>query len=141
MSSKDPAYNESSTHSELKSFSIELSKDLAQRLNKHIQLLKKLDSEIKFKQAWVEKAIEEKLQREKEDSHQNLEDEYLHFKINYKIHEAVKNQVNLIKKFRNSYSQKKWFLEALYEKLDRDEQQTRQLMQNMLIALSKAEKN
>jgi hypothetical protein len=134
----DHSFDEILTFGNKKSYSIELGKNLADRINKHIQLLKYLNHKIKSKQVWAEKAIQEKLEREKDlPPDEGIEDEYFHFKISDQVQKEVKQRVKLIKQFKNSYSQKKWFLEAFYEKLDQDEQVAQQLMKDMLDVASK----
>ncbi len=52
-------------------------------------------------------------------------------RINKLLNEKMQQRVNLLKLNRNYYSKKRWLLEALYEKLDRDEENTKKLLKEL----------
>ncbi|WP_068470608.1 hypothetical protein [Candidatus Protochlamydia phocaeensis] len=123
----------------LKSFSIRIAEHLYERFSKHIQLLKYVRKTSKNKAKWIEESFIEKLERERELSFDTIPDEkILHFKIDEQLYQEIEDRVNIIKKFRN-YSKKQWMVEAIYEKLEREEQEAKRLMQNMLQEASKRE--
>ncbi|WP_068470649.1 hypothetical protein [Candidatus Protochlamydia phocaeensis] len=120
---------------QLKSYSIRIGENLFKRISKHIKLLKTIGSPISSKQSWMEQAISEKLEREKNSlSNEMLSDTYLHFKIDLETHAEIEKRVEVIKKFRSSFSKKQWFLEAIFDKLDKDEEQAKHLLQDMVKA-------
>ncbi len=127
---------------QLKSYSLRIGQNLYKRISKHIQLLKNLNNSVQTKQDWVEKAIEEKLERENtpQSNEDMLADKYLHFKINSHLNEEIEKKVRIIRQFRTSFSKKQWILEAIYEKLDREESKSKDNLKSMLkIASEKTE--
>lgn len=103
----------------LKNFTIRISENLHKRFNQHINCLKHVNR-IKTKQNWIEDALREKLERDEKISYEILNEKLLRFKVNENLFLEIDNKVKIIKKFRN-YSKKQWILEAIYEKLDREE--------------------
>ena len=92
---------------QIKNYSIRIGERLYRRINKHIQLFKHLNSN-QNKQNWIEKAILEKL--EKEEGQNVTEyvppEKHLNFKISSQIDAKIENKVEMIKKFRSSFSKK-----------------------------------
>jgi hypothetical protein len=129
----------------IKNYSIRIGERLYKRIYKHIQLLKHLNK-IQNKQSWLEGAIQDKLEREKElDIVDCISPEkHLSFKISSQIDAKIEKKVEIIKKFRSSFSKKQWVLEAIYEKLDNEEigteQKAKDLMKNMLNTKPKVDK-
>lgn len=124
----------------LKSFSIRIGEHLHKRIAKHIQLLKHVKTRFHTKQKWIAEAFKEKIKNEpKLTSEDILREKFLHFKIDKQIYGEIEERVGIIKKFRN-FSKKQWMLEAIYEQLEREEQETKNLLQNMIDSSSKIKK-
>jgi hypothetical protein len=130
----------------IKNYSIRIEERLYKRINKHIQLLKHLNSSQSQKN-WIEKAILEKFEREEERNITECipPEKHLSFKTNSQIHATIEKKVEVIRKFRSSFSKKQWILEAIQEKLDREEEkiekQTKELLENMINSSSTFMKN
>ena len=109
----------------LRNYSLRIGERLYKRLTKHIQFLKHLDS-IKNKQAWLEKAILEKLKEEEElDAIEHFSPErHLSFRIAAQIDDRIERRVEIMKKIRSSFSKKQWILEAIHARLDNEEVET-----------------
>ncbi|CUI16785.1 hypothetical protein PNK_1168 [Candidatus Protochlamydia naegleriophila] len=56
----------------------------------------------------------------------------LTFKLEYSLIKVIEGQVEITKKFRYSYSKKKGFEEAFYEKLERDEHKAKTLLEKLV---------
>jgi predicted DNA-binding protein (MmcQ/YjbR family) len=122
-----------------KSFSIRIAEHLHKRFSKHIEVLKYVKKSPKNKTSWIEEAFLEKLAAERELNMHHIPDEkYLHFKISEAIFDEIEERVNIIKKFRY-FSKKQWMIEALYEKLEKEEQEAKILIQSMLNTTSKVD--
>jgi hypothetical protein len=63
------------------------------------------------------------------------------FVISHEIDNKISKMVEIIRRYRNSYSKKQWILQAIYEKLDIEEDETekqaRNLLENILASASK----
>jgi len=99
-------------------YSCNVDANLYDKLEKHLFALRGLEGKT-TKQSWITQAIQEKLKNEKFTSDIPKE-KRLGFSIEKETHKEIEKRVELLKKFRTSYSKKQWFVEAFYEKLDRD---------------------
>lgn len=108
----------------VKRFTIRIGENLHKRFSKHIWSLKNLNKQSANKQNWIAQAFKEKLAQQDESTHDILSEKMLHFRISIELFEEMSKRVETIRKFRN-FTKKEWMLEAIYEKLDRDEQQVR----------------
>ena len=114
----------------VKGYSVKIDEYLYKRLNKHIRILKHAENKALSTQKWVTDAIIEKLA--KTDTEELPQDRHLVLKINDPINEKIDSNVEHQKKFRQSYSKKRWFLEAINEKLDREEPKTKKYLEEIL---------
>ena len=103
-------------------YTVNISPHIHDRLERHILILKKLIDRSTTKQRWLIACIKEKLRNEadkKEVPKANT--------INVKIYEELDKQliqrIEFIRKFRSSYSKKQWIVDAILEKLERDEKE------------------
>ncbi len=121
---------ETHDNSKLLGYSISLGETLHKRIEKHILLLKHHKDPNYTKQIWILDAFQEKLERDgsKEDPAM-AKARLLHFKINSIVHEKIQKTVDVMKKSRRSYSKKQWFVEAISEKLEREEKKMRELLE------------
>lgn len=125
---------------QLRSFSIKLGENLYLRFSKHFQLLKYVKKNSQTKKGWIEEAFMEKLEAERELTPDSIKKEkYLHFQINPQLYDKIEQRVSVIKRFRN-FSKKQWMVEAIYAKLEKEEQEAKNLMQNMLDASNQSQK-
>lgn len=104
---------------------------LNKSLERHIQRLKYIDSPICTKKKWVEQAIKEELESDLEFD-ESFQDRQLILHLPPECLESLKNRIKTIRKFRRSYSNKKLIEEAIYKKLEREEQKTRELLEEKL---------
>lgn len=110
--------------------SIRISDHLHNRLTKHIQILKYATDQNCSKQTWAQEAFEEKWEQEQAQFFEGPStDKHLHVKISQDLNSKIERCVNRMREVRISFSKKQWFLEALYEKLDRDEQKAKKLLE------------
>jgi len=103
-------------------YTVNISPNIHERLEKHIFLLKKLIDTSLTKQRWLLHAIKEKLDNDAMDN-SPPKPTTLHVKIDAEIDKKLLKRVEFIKKFRYSYSKKQWIVDAVLEKLDRDEKE------------------
>ncbi len=123
----------SSELSKLGNYALRVGEDLYTRINKYIHVVKYLEDKKLTKQNWIREAIREKLEKDQEVSPDSISRErFLNFKLEYSLIKAVERQVEITKKFRYSFSKKKWFEEAFYEKLERDEHKAKTLLEKLV---------
>ena len=117
-----------------KRFTIRIGESLYKRISKHILLLKRLKSNIRTKQDWVEKAVRDKLERENNsDATEEVPtDKFIHFKIDKQLNLAIDKRVNFIRQFKVSYSRKQWIVEAIFDQLDQEEHSSKEIFNLML---------
>ena len=118
-----------------KSFSIRINENLHKRFNQHIKCLKNINKGQTTKQNWVEQAFREKLSLQDDSSSGILNDKLIHFKVDEKLFKEMEKKVQMIKKFRG-FSKKKWMIDALYEKLEREEAQAKKELEKKIHYLS-----
>ena len=109
--------------------SITVGEHLHKRFEKHLHLLKHLEDQSYTKQQWLVSAFLEKIERENETDISPLaKSRHLRFKLKKQLQEKIEEKINIIKSFRKSYSKKQWFIEAIYEKLEREEEKAKKLL-------------
>lgn len=100
------------------------------RLTNHIRTLKYLGRLDRSKHDWMVDAVREKLKREREHAHSFKSipvEKSIHISLDEELKSELENRIALIKKFTaQTYSTKKWVLEALQEKIEREEALTRE---------------
>lgn len=109
-------------------YSVVISESLCERLNQLVMILKNFDDKKISKQKWIELAIEEKIDRDKSLGDVIPIEKQLCIKIKKNTFLDLSRRVVKISKFRPSFSKKKYILEAVYEKLQRDEPKARELL-------------
>ncbi|MCH9625883.1 MAG: hypothetical protein S4CHLAM123_10680 [Chlamydiales bacterium] len=113
-------------------YTVKIGEHLYKRLGKHIQILKHLEHRGKNKQGWVLEAIKEKLETEEANPSEIIPQErYLAITMNDLLGKRVEKIVSLQKQLRDSYSKKQWFLEALDEKLEKEDSKTREFREEI----------
>jgi hypothetical protein len=95
-----------------------VSPHIYQKLEKHLFLLKTVDTK-RTRKTWILEAIQEKLANE------TINDDIpkqkrVSVEIDESTHQQLDQRVNLMKKFHTTYSKKQWILDAILEKLDKD---------------------
>lgn len=118
-----------------KSFSIRINENLHKRFNQHIKCLKNINKGQTTKQNWVEQAFREKLSLQDDSSSGILNDKLIHFKVDEKLFNEMEKKVQMIKKFRN-FSKTPWMINAIYEKLEREEAQAKTELERQILSLS-----
>lgn len=117
------------TEHKIKNFSFRIGEYLHKQLNKHILLLKKLDNQNHSKQRWLEEAVKEKLEFEERFGDKLVQkDNFLSLKISEPLYDRIEKRIEFAKRFRVSYSLKKWLLEAVSEKLEREDEKAKELL-------------
>ena len=120
---------EMETDEKLRCYSLRIGEHLHIRIDNHIHLLKKLESRSHSKQKWLEDAVREKLDEEENLSPENLpRDRYLAIKFNKFLSDRMDKQIQILKKFRVSYSTRLWVIEAICRKLEMDEEKVKRLL-------------
>lgn len=102
------------------SYTITISPHIHERLERHILILKKLVDRGMTKQRWVTSAIREKLEKDSSDE-QLPKATTLSVKIEADLEKSIFQRIEYVKQFRFSYSKKQWLVDAIIDKLDREE--------------------
>lgn len=111
-------------------YNVRIGNHLYQRISRHLLLLKHLKN-TESKQKWVEEAIKEKLASE-ENSEEDYKDRFLHLQLEIKIWKAIQKKIDSLKSTRRSISKKVFIEEAIFQKLDREEQKSKELLKKLL---------
>lgn len=107
---------------EMNAYSFTVSQHIHERLDRHVFLLKKLIQRGASKQKWVVDAIKEKLTNdETKTSIPKANTIYVKIDDNLKI--QMEKRIEFMKNFCSSYSKKRWLVDAVVEKLERDEKE------------------
>jgi hypothetical protein len=126
MDSNTPSKNEDQTkEAPLKVYTARISDHVHDRLERHVQILKKLIDRSATKQRWLFDSIEEKLARDIENPTVPKEST-INVKIDKEQDKQIHERIEFMKKFKCSYSKKQWIVEAILEKLERDEKEVDQ---------------
>lgn len=111
-------------------YTVTISPHIHERLERHILILKKLIDRSATKQRWLIDSIREKLA--KDASNQQVpKANTLNVKIDDELDKQVLKRIEFIKKFRFSYSKKQWLVDAVLEKLERDEKEVERKLSDM----------
>ena len=113
-----------------KSYAIRIDDHLHRKLEKHLKILKFIEHQKQSKQNWIVEAVKDKLKRDL-DLKEIPKDKRLVFKIDNTLSKQVSKQVDILKKFKNSYSKKQWFVEAINEKLEKEESKTKEFLEEI----------
>jgi hypothetical protein len=110
-------------------YTLRINAELDERISNHIQNLKKLEDGY-YKKKWIQEAIREKLESI------NLEgvkaDQSLGFSVSRYLIDEVSKTIADLKKMGVKKSKTDFFLEAIHEKLERDETRIKCIFQNMI---------
>ena len=114
-------------------YGIKVKAELDERISNHVRALKYLEGKGYSKQRWIQEAIKEKLQACKKIDFENAKsDRTLNFSISRYTHDEIVKIVKILKKLKIKTSKTEFFLEAIIEKLEREEKNVKILFQNML---------
>jgi hypothetical protein len=108
-------------------YNVMISPHIHERIERHVLVLKRLVDRSTTKQRWVAHAIKEKLAKDA-DNQMIPKETRLNVKIDEELDRQVLQRIEFIKKFRSSYSKKQWIMDAIFEKLERDEAETKKKM-------------
>ena len=118
----------------IKTIAMRIGENLYNRLNKIVRLIKHLDNHGQTKQNWMAEAVKEKLERELEQDVIDIcRERFIQVKLDQTLNERVNEHVDGLKNNRISFSKKHWLVEALYDKLDRDEEKLRRTLKERQI--------
>jgi hypothetical protein len=115
----------------VKNYTVKIDDYLHKRLDKHLRIIKHIEQKGLSKQKWVMDAIHEKLEKDKQPEADLPKDHYLVLKFNEPVSEQIESKVNYQRQFRDSYSKKQWLVAAIYEKLEREEQKAKELLEEL----------
>jgi hypothetical protein len=116
-------------------YTVNISPILHHKLDQHIFLLKKLFKTGKTKRDWLTEAIEEKLARE-EPKRVVDKEKRVGLRLDLMTNKKLEERVEMIRRFRYSYSKKQWIVDAIYEKLDSEEEPAKKRFNEYRMALS-----
>lgn len=113
-------------------FTIRTSRQFINRINKHLKLLKRL--EIKYsQQKWIEESINEKLENIRSlDLTEDLADKFLSFKLDKGLSLKIQSILKDFRKIGIRLNKKEFFMQAISEKLEREEKEVNQKAQELL---------
>ncbi len=113
-------------------YCIRVNENIYQKIDRAVRVLKQVDTQGQTKQKWLVESIREKLEIETKLSPDDLpKEKQLNIKLACHLRKKVNKRVELIKKFRTSYSIKQWIMDAIFEKLDRDNDLTKKIIEEI----------
>lgn len=113
----------------LRNYTIKIGENLYKRIDKLMHLLKYTNSACNNRQKWLIDAFIKKLETEELLGLEGIpKEKYLRFLINEELKEKIDRRVELLNQYKSSFSKKQWFLEAIFEQLDNDEQKMQKLL-------------
>lgn len=116
-------------------YAVTIGENLHQRIDNHLYLMKNLGKKNFTKQQWLLNALQEKLAQD-ETLVSVPKERHIQIKVDHTTRKQLESRVDFIRNFRRSYSKKQLILEAIYEKLDREEE----ISKNLLLNLKTSEK-
>lgn len=120
---------------QLVNYSFQVNDDLYNRFNKHLHLLKRLENSSITKQRWITEAINEKLASEKSNPESIAKNRHISFRVEKQLSKSIEASIEKTRKFRRSFSKNKWFVEAIYKKLENEELKAKDLLKQMAKSL------
>lgn len=127
--------NESLVPPKKASYTFTVGKHLHKKMENHIRAVKFLDSNYS-KQHWIADAIQEKLESERIQGPEEFTREHVvNMKIDKRLDQLVEKQVGIYRKFRKSYSKKLWLVEAISEKLDKEEAAIKKQVETLITSV------
>lgn len=111
-------------------YSFKIGDHLHNKIENHIRIIKKLADRSCTRQRWITEAIKEKLDRETQNEISSIpKDKYFQIKVPPHINEKIEKKIDEMKSFRRSYSKKQLLVEAISEKLEREEKKAKDLLE------------
>lgn len=110
-------------------YTIQIGEHLAEKIDRHLRLLKFCGKKDVRKQAWIKEAILTKLSKEEHlPPYTFPKQKNLNLDVDPVLRERLERVVNSIRKVRRTYSKKQWLLEALAEKLEQEEEEAKSIV-------------
>lgn len=112
-------------------YTFSINKTLHEKLEKLVHLCRATINSDQTKQAWVREAIKEKLSLE--NINEDIPKERrISLKIEEDLLKQIEERVEILKNYLTSYSKRLWIIDAIYEKMDRDEKELIQRLKRKL---------
>ena len=113
-----------------KNIMIKVTEKIYNRVDSHVRILKHLAKYEHSKNSWIVEAVREKLEREKKLKNSNIpKDKNLNLTVDVSLDNELQRQIDIIKTFKpQGFSKKQFVLEAIFEKLEAEEPQARELI-------------
>jgi predicted transcriptional regulator len=119
---------------------VEIGDALHKKIDKIVRVLNRLDNKSHSKKSWVLEAIQEKLSAEHHQPDEIIGSKHLTLSFEDDVKAKLDEIVAFQKKFRKTYSRKKWILEAIYEKIEREEETTENLLNDLKTSIQNVQK-
>lgn len=116
-------------------YAIKIKAELDKRISEHIYAIKQMQGKSYSKKKWVEEAIQEKLKEwENIDFETIKSDCTLNFIISQATDAKIIRIVEILKKLKIKSNKTDFILEAINEKLEKEEERVKKLFQDMVKA-------
>jgi hypothetical protein len=113
-------------------YTIQIGEHLAEKIDRHLRLLKFCGRKDIKKQAWIKEAILSKLGKEEHlPPYTFPKQKNLNLDIDSELRGRLERVVKSIRKVRRTYSKKQWILEALAERLEQEEEEAKSLARDL----------
>lgn len=113
-------------------YTVKIDEQLHKRLEKHIHVLKHIEHSGQSKQKWITDAVVQKLAKEESEKISELpKQRYLVLRLNKPINNKIESKVEYQKQFKANFNKKQWILEAIYERLEKEEPKTKKFLEEI----------
>ena len=102
------------------SYSILFPNDLHNKIDKHLREIQTREYHTVTKQKWIIDALQERLEKEKNNPEELPKGKFVSIRIDERLLEEIAKETEKLKVGQAGYSKKKWILDAVCAKLDRE---------------------
>lgn len=118
---------------------LKIKANLDKRITQHVRSLKHIEGKSYSKNRWIQEAIKEKLKTFDSENLEKIESDCnLKVIISGHMHDEIMKIVHILKTLNVRSSKTDFVLEAIEEKLNLEEKNTKEILHNMLKNTSKA---
>jgi hypothetical protein len=103
----------------VKNYCVSISQNLHSKIDRHVLVSKNLLKLKLTKHDWVIEAIKEKLEKQF-DSSEITQEKNIGLHLDPLTHQRLGKHVDMIRQCQFSFSKKKWILDAIQERLDKE---------------------
>ena len=102
------------------SYSVLFPNDLHSKIEKHLREIQNREYNTVTKQKWIIDALQERLEKKKNIPEQLPKGKFVSIRIDERLLQEIANETEKLKVIQAGYSKRKWIIDAVCAKLDRE---------------------